>query len=62
MELMLVLLNADSADQEFVLPGPALDWTMLLDTALPETQACPLDADRARVGAYAVMLLTVRIP
>jgi len=52
-----VLLNADSAAQEFVLPGPEANWTMLLDTALPEVSACPLDADRARVEAYAVMLL-----
>ena len=59
---MLVLLNADSADQDFMLPEPAQDWTMLLDTALPETLACPLDANRARVGAYGVMLLTARLP
>ena len=62
VEVTLILLNADSADQEFVLPPPAFDWTMLLDSALPETQACPLDSDRARVGAYGVMLLTVRLP
>jgi isoamylase len=61
VELMLVLLNADSADQEFALPGPVFDWTMLLDTALPETPSCPLDSDRARVGAHAVMLLTARV-
>jgi glycogen operon protein len=62
VELMLVLLNADSAAQEFVLPGPEVNWTMLLDTALPEVAACPLDAYRARVDAHAVMLLVGWLP
>jgi isoamylase len=62
VELILVLLNADSAPQEFVLPGPEVHWTMLLDTALPEVAACPLDADRARVEADAVMLLVGWLP
>jgi isoamylase len=61
VEVMLVLLNADSADQDFVLPPPALDWTMLLDTGLPEMPPCPLDANGARVAALGVMLLIVRL-
>jgi isoamylase len=57
VEVMLVLLNADSAEQDFVLPAPELDWTMLVDTARPGRPAIPFDDGHARVAAYSVMLL-----
>jgi glycogen operon protein len=57
VEVMLVLLNADSAEQDFVLPAPELDWTMLVDTARPGLRAIPFDDGHARVAAYSVMLL-----
>ena len=62
VELMLVLLNADSADQDFVLPGPEVDWTMLVDTALPDAPECPLDDGHATVAAHSVVLLTALLP
>jgi isoamylase len=57
VELMLMLLNADSAEQEFVLPEPAAGWTMLLDSSQTEMAACAFDGDRTHVGAHSVMLL-----
>ena len=57
VELMLVLLNADCAMQEFVLPEPEVSWTMLLDTAQPEMSAGALANGHAQVEAYSVMLL-----
>ena len=61
VEVTLVLLNADSADQDFALPEPALDWIMLLDTTRPELPPTPFDADHARLGAHGVMLLVGRL-
>ena len=57
VEVMLVLLNADCAEQEFVMPEPDLSWTMLLDSAHPETPATPLNSGRTRVAACSVRLL-----
>ena len=57
VEVTLVLLNADCAQQDFVLVGPELDWTMLLDTARPEEPECPLDDGHALVAAFSVMVL-----
>jgi isoamylase len=61
VELTLVLLNADCAEQEFVLPEPEANWTMLLDTARPELPESPFEDGHAKVGAYSVMLLTARL-
>jgi glycogen operon protein len=57
VELMLILINADSAEQNFVLPGPEVDWTMLLDSARPAEPPTPFDDGHAQVRAYSVMLL-----
>ncbi len=62
VELMFVLLNADSAEQDFVLPGPETDWTLLLDTARPDLPEGPFDDGHARVAAYSVMLLVGVVP
>jgi glycogen operon protein len=60
VELMLILLNADTAEQDFVLPAPELRWTMLLDTARPEAPEGPLGDGHALVAAHSVMLLTAK--
>jgi hypothetical protein len=54
-------MNADCADQEFVLPGPELTWTKLIDAARPEAPEGPLDDDRAQVAGYSVMVLMARL-
>jgi glycogen operon protein len=60
LELMLVLLNADGDPQEFRLPEPALDWTLLIDSARPGEPETPFPTFSARVSAHSVMLLTAR--
>lgn len=62
VEVLLVLLNADSAGQDFVLPNPVLAWTVLLYSAEPEQPAGPQKAGHAHVAAYAVMLLVAQLP
>ena len=59
---MLVLLNADSADQDFVIAAARVG----LDDAVGhrgcgDILSCPLDANRARVPALGVTLLIVRL-
>ena len=61
VELMLILLNADSADQNFTLPGPKVNWTTLLDTAQPDLPEAPLADGHFQLAAYAVALLTANL-
>jgi isoamylase len=61
VELMLVLLNADSAEQDFVLPGPKVNWTTLVDTAQPELPETALADGHFPLAAYAVALLTAKL-
>ena len=61
LELMLILLNADSAEQEFVLPTPEFEWTLLLDSTRPELPEGPFEDGHALVAAYSVMLLTAKL-
>jgi isoamylase len=61
VELMFILLNADSADQDFVLPGPEASWTTLLDTAQPKLPETPLADGHYQLAAYAVALLTAKL-
>ncbi len=61
LELMLILLNADSAEQNFGLPGPEVNWTMLLDTAQPDMPETALADGHFQVAAYGVALLTARL-
>jgi glycogen operon protein len=61
VELMLILLNADSADQDFVLPGPEVNWTTLLDTAHPEMPETALADGHFQLAAYSVALLTAKL-
>ena len=62
LELMLVLINADSAGQDFVLPEPKARWTMLIDSALPDSDASEVGVGSVRVEARSVVLLTALLP
>ena len=62
VELMLVLMNADSAPQDFLLPGPEVEWTLLLDSALPSAPGRPFPEDHARLAAHSVVLLVGWLP
>jgi glycogen operon protein len=61
LQLMLILLNADSAEQDFVLPGPEVNWTMLLDTAQPDMPETALADGHFLLAAYGLALLTASL-
>jgi isoamylase len=62
VELMMVLFNADCAEQQFVLQELDVNWTMLLDSAQPELPETAFEDGHATVAAWSVMLLTARLP
>jgi isoamylase len=62
VELMLVLMNADTAPQDFVLPGPEVEWTLLLDSASPSAPGRPFPEDHASLEAHSVVLLVGWLP
>lgn len=62
VEVLLILLNGDSAGHDFVLPAPALAWTVLIYSAEPRQPEGPLDIGHVHVAAYAVMLLIAQLP
>jgi glycogen operon protein len=62
-DTVLLLINADSADQTFVLPGVTRNWTILLDSADPDADERMLDEgeDTVQVGSRSVVLLWSRL-
>jgi len=59
VDTVLLMMNADSADQPFTLPEGMRDWTILLDSAHPDDEERVLGRDEAGlvVGARSVTLL-----
>jgi glycogen operon protein len=62
IEMMLVLINGDSAEQSFTLPDPNVPWSMLIDSASPEMHALEVDGDQVNVAAHSVILLVGWLP
>jgi len=62
VELMLVMMNADCAPQDFVLPEPNVEWTLLLDSASPSAPGRPFAETHGRVEAHSVVLLVGWLP
>jgi glycogen operon protein len=62
-DTVLLLINADSADQTFVLPGVTRNWTILLDSADPDADERMLGEgeDTVQVGSRSVVLLWSRL-
>ena len=46
----MLLMNADSAAHDFLLPHPALDWSVVLDSADPEAEEYPVSGEAVPVG------------
>ncbi|MDT8329957.1 glycogen debranching protein GlgX [Roseomonas gilardii] len=63
VEVVMLMLNADGAEQSFQMPEPALPWRLLLDTALPEAEERSLlpEETSLTVGAHALLLLGARV-
>ncbi|MCO6418151.1 glycogen debranching protein GlgX [Siccirubricoccus sp. KC 17139] len=60
VDITLLLLNADSAPQEFTLPEPAYAWRKELDSAEPEAEVAPVEGT-VTVAARSVVLLAARL-
>ena len=63
VKVVLLLLNADATDQDFVLPSPRLPWHLRLDSADPDAaeRKLPEDQETITVGARSITLLSARI-
>ncbi|CAM4218523.1 hypothetical protein ROMU108268_19660 [Roseomonas mucosa] len=63
VEVVMLMLNADGAEQSFQLPEPVLPWRLLLDTALPEAEERSLlpEETSVTVGAHSLLLLGARV-
>jgi glycogen operon protein len=60
-DVTLLLLNADSAVHDFLLPQPLLDWCVVLDSADPEAEEYPVNGESVPVAAHSVVLLAARL-
>jgi glycogen operon protein len=54
---IILLTNSDSATHEFHLPGPDLDYALLVDTARPAISDEPVVDNRVAVAAHSLVLL-----
>jgi glycogen operon protein len=62
IDITLLLLNASDEDRDFALPGPALDWDIVLDTACAEGEPAAVVAGDVRVAAHCAVLLSASAP
>jgi glycogen operon protein len=63
VDTVLLMINADSADQPFTLPATVQNWTLVLDSANPDEDERMLEEDEVvvPVSARSVMLLWSRL-
>jgi glycogen operon protein len=60
VEISLLLMNATPEDRDFVLPRPAMQWRLLIDSANPEAPERVVEGETIKVGRHAsVVLLAV---
>ena len=62
LDVTLLLLNADGAGHAFALPEPALDWTLVLDSAHPDREERPVRDKAVPVEPRSVALLAAELP
>jgi glycogen operon protein len=62
VDATLLLLNADGAGHAFALPKPALDWTLVLDSAHPDREEQRVQDGAVPVGPRSVVLLAAKLP
>jgi len=60
VHVLQLLLNASHEDVAFNLAEPALDWSVVIDTATPDRAVEPLDGQTVTVGGHSVVLLAAR--
>jgi hypothetical protein len=54
---IVLLANSDGAAHEFNLPGPWLDYSLLVDTARPAVTDEPVAGNRVAVTAHSLVVL-----
>ncbi len=62
VDVILLMLNGDSAAQDFAMPEPRLDWTLALDSGAPEAAERPVAEPSVPVPARSVVLLAAKAP
>jgi isoamylase len=62
VEVTMLLMNADGAGHAFALPGPRLDWTLVMDSAHPDLPERPVHDEAVPVAPRAVVLLAATLP
>jgi glycogen operon protein len=62
VDVTMLLLNADGAGHAFALPEPALDWTLVLDSAHPDAEEQRVQDEAVPVGPRSVALLAAKLP
>ena len=62
LDVTLLLLNADGAGHAFALPEPALDWTLVLDSAHPDREGRPVRDQAVPAEPRSVALLAAELP
>jgi glycogen operon protein len=62
VDATLLLLNADGAGHAFALPEPALDWTLVLDSAHPGREEQRVQDEAVPVGPRSVVLIAAKLP
>jgi len=61
LDVVVILLNADSSSHDFSLPEPSLDWRVVLETAVPEAAEHLHAGGTIAVPAHSVVLLAARL-
>jgi isoamylase len=63
VDTVLLMMNADSADQPFILPATVQNWTLVLDSADPDAEERPLGEKETAVtvSSRSVVLLWSRL-
>ncbi|MBU6418805.1 MAG: glycogen debranching protein GlgX [Proteobacteria bacterium] len=62
VDLTIAMFNAAEEARDFMIPGPELDWVLVLDSARPELVEETLEGGKVRVGARSVVLLATSVP
>ena len=61
VDVILLLLNADSAAHAFTLPEPRLDWTLVLESGSPKAPERAVEEDSVAVSARGVVVLAAKL-
>jgi isoamylase len=61
VDATLLLMNADSAGHDFVMPQPTLEWSMVLDSGDPEAPERSMSGETVLVAAHSVVLLAAKL-